>query len=793
MNKARIVRYVNKVSVFVVFFSFFQFTPLHASKPEFVVDYVNTLIGTARKTEGGALPSVTVPFGRTHLVAMTNLNFVGQMPYHYEGKKIVGFMATHQPAPWMGDYGNFTIFPTLGESTPGDNNDFYKLDHQKEIAKPYYYSADLEHAHKQYAMNSEIAGVGDGGIFRFTFNKKGEQGLFIQASPKSVNDSLKSYLAQFGLTESSAKKTIGNGYIQIDIANNAVYGYNANRQDAGLGAPLDNFKGHFYLQFNKKIKSFGTWDYRYGKMPNRTTQLGINVGAYLVFEEDDQALEVRVATSFIDKMQVLANYNKKIENRSFESLVEQTKQAWEKELSRVSVDTKSENDKVIFYTAVYHTLLYPRIFSEDGRYYSAFDDQIHQGDSYTAFSTWDTFRAQHPWLILIAPERVGPMIQALLQNYKEGGWLPKWPNPGETAIMIGSHTDAIIADAYIKGIRNYDVNLAYEAVRKNAFSLPYGDTGGDDFYTDVTMYNVKKPELRAKDAGNYWWDRSTWNGCVESRGGLTYYLKYGFVPIDYTYESVSRTIEFGVDDYCIAQMAKELGKTEDFTELMKRAKYYKNLYNPQTGFFAPRYHDGRWFEKPNEGFTEGSPWTYRFGAMHDVNGMVELMGGTKSFTQRLDSNFVGKHYRHDNEPGHHYIYLYNWVGVYSKTQALARENFRKNYTADPAYGINGNDYCGQMSAWYLFTAMGFYPVAPASGEYVFGAPQFSNITVYLDSTKTKKLEIVAHGFSDKNLYVKKLTINGVLQKSPFLKHDQIKNGGRIEYWMDAKPSSTFKK
>jgi putative alpha-1,2-mannosidase len=743
---------------------------LHAKNPqENVVDYVNTLIGSAQKTDGGTMPSVTIPFGRTHFVAMTNQNCIGKTPYHLEGDKIVGFIATHQAAPWVGDYGALVICPSLGEPNLDEKKSSFSLNHDQEITKAYYYSANLISQNKEYEMKSEIAGAGDGGMFRFSYNKKGAQGLMLEASREK------------GM----------NGYIQIDIANNTVFGYNTDRQHAILGAPLSNFKGHFYVTFNKKIKSYGTWDYRYGKIPNRLSQNGEHIGAYLVFEDDDKPLEVKISTSFIDPQQAKVNYNKCLKDKSFEELVSITKNAWQDILSRVEMKSNNIEDKVIFYTAVYHTLLYPRTFSEDGKYYSGFDDQIHTGESYTDFSTWDTFRVEHPWLILIAPERVNGMIQAMLQDYQEGGWLPKWPNPGETAIMIGSHSDAIIADAYIKGFRGYDINLAYEAVHKNAFTIPYGDDGGDQFYTGGTLWATQKPEFRAPDAGNYWWDRASWNGGVESRGGISHYMKYGFVPVDYTAESVSRTIEFGVDDYCIAQMARDMGKIDDYKELMKRSKYYKNLYNSNTGFFAPRYHDGRWFENATDGFTEGTPWTYRFGAMHDVPGMIELMGGNKKFSQRLDSNFVQKHYRHDNEPGHHYIYLYDWTGDYYKTQALAREQIRKNYTFDPTYGINGNDDLGQMSAWYLFTAMGFYPVTPASGEYAFGAPQFPEISVWLDNTRTKQLKIIAHDLSEENKYVKKVEVNGKLQKSPFLKHVQIKDGAIIEYWMTNKPVKTF--
>lgn len=728
-------------------------------------DYVNPLIGTAAVSDGGALPSVVVPFGKTHFSPMTNQNHIGRPPYYYEDKQLIGFIASHQSAVWMGDFGDVVFFPTVGEPEVNEATQKLWLDHKNESSHPFLYQADLKTFDRKSNIKTEITALANSGIFRFTFDKNAEPGLLIEASREK------------GFA----------GFIKIDTLKNEIWGYNPDRQDGHLGPPLQNFSGHFLMRFNKKIKAFGTWD-RTGKQPGNTQKKEELVGAYLTFENDNNSpLEVYFSNSFIDQAQALSNMNSEVGPLNFDEVKQINKKKWNEVLSRVQVKNVPDSVKTILYTALYHTMLFPRVFSEQGRYYSAFDDQIHDGEFYSTYSLWDTFRALHPLLIFTVPERVNPMVSSLLKMYKEGGWLPKWPNPTYTSIMIGTHADAVIADAYVKGFRDYDLSLAYEAVRKNAFTPPYGDSGGDKFYIGDSWNNTK-PNFRPADAGNYWWDRAYWNGGCEARAGLTWYMKYKYVPVDYTSESVSRTVEFGIDDYCIAQMAKDMGKDDDYKILMERSRYYRNLYNPETKRLAPRYHDGRWFENPEVGFTEGSSWTYLFGAMHDVPGMIDMMGGKSSFSAMLDRNFKEKHYRHANEPGHHYQFLYNWTNEAYKTQEWARENYRVNYTQDPAYGINGNDDLGQMSAWYIFNSMGFYPVAPASGEYAIGAPQFPEMSIYMGGNKAKLLTIKALNLSEKNKYVKSVSVNGKKLKSLVLKHSDIKDGGIILFEMTDKPA-----
>ena len=318
--------------------------------------------------------------------------------------------------------------------------------------------------------------------------------------------------------------------------------------------------------------------------------------------------------------------------------------------------------------------------------------------------------------------------------------------------MIGTHADAVIADAYINGFRGYDVKTAYEAIRKNAYTPP------------------------AQDEAFRWKDRAPWNGHYEARGGLTNYIKQGYVSEEKANESVSRTLEFALDDYCIAQMAKALGHKQDYKDLMKRAKNYVNLYNPETGFFQARNLDGSWCDD-EKGMTEGAKWTYQFCVMQDVDGLIKLMGGRESFLKKLDQNFDEKHYRHDNEPGHHYVYLYNYCNELAKTQQRIPEILASNYKNQPD-GLSGNDDCGQMSAWYLYTCLGFYPVTPASGVYALGIPNFDKATIQLPNNKT--LTIIAKNRKNYKTMTD-VRLNGKKLSTPFIRIKDLLKGGILEF------------
>jgi predicted alpha-1,2-mannosidase len=349
--------------------------------------------------------------------------------------------------------------------------------------------------------------------------------------------------------------------------------------------------------------------------------------------------------------------------------------------------------------------------------------------------------------------------------YQEGGYMPKWPNPTYTNIMIGTHADAVVADAVVKGVKGFDLQEAYKACLKDAMVPPDGDS-------------IKR-----------WGDRVPWTS-YEARQGLTWYMKLGYVPIDKTAESVSSSLEYTYDDFCVAQVAKATGHMDVYDMLMKRSKNYVNLYNPATGFMAPRNYDGTWNKNRRGGFTEGSPWTYQYAAQHDIPGVINLMGGREKFLKKLNANFRWFRYIHENEPGHHHCYLYDYVpGQAWMTQKRVAHYRRVKYRNEPD-GMDGDDDCGQMSAWYIFSALGFYPVTPGTDEYAIGTPLFSKATVYFDpKDKSKKFEIIAHHVSRRNKYVQSVTVNGKTLDKPFLHHGDIIGGGQMIFEMGPKPNN----
>jgi predicted alpha-1,2-mannosidase len=717
------------------------------------LDYVNPLIGTPAKGKGGTMPTVGPPYAMTNFTAQTRENKMKSMPYVYEDSTIHGFIATHQPTVWMGDYGYVSVMPQTGTLMIAPEKRKMKFSHRDEIAKPHYYEVKMTNPDGKKIQAAMVASERCA-LMRFTFPEATENHIIIQGI--NVNEK------ETDEHNKMNKRSKLRGYIYIDTIRHEIRGYNPDRTALNLGPDLPGFKGYFIIRFRKPFRESGTWS-EDSVFAGRTEQTGKRIGAYTSFAtKQDEVVELKIATSFISLEQAAFNLNKEIPGWNFERTKNKTGSKWQSCLERIRVSGIDEDKKTIFYTAMYHSLLFPREFSEYGKYYSAFDDRVHKGVMYNDFSLWDTFRALHPLLVFIQTERVNDMISSLLSMYSEGGWLPMWPNPAETNIMIGTHADAVIADAYVKGFRGYDVSLAYEAMRKNAFVAPDNDT------------------LR-KGA-----DREEWKG-FEGRIGLTYYHSKGYVPSDKAAESVSRTLEYALDDYCIAQVAKGLGKTSDYEQLMKWSGNYRNLYNHETGFMAPRLANGQWGGDVKRSFTEGSPWTYLFCVMQDIPAMITLMGGRDSVIARLDRNFREGHYAHNNEPGHHYIYLYNYLGQPWKTQELVRKHTRENYFNQPQ-GINGNDDCGQMSAWYIFSVMGFYPVTPASGIYALGAPQAPAITMkFLSGDKTRTLEIIAEGFSEENKYVESVMLNGKTVKN-FLEHEQIMKGGQLIFKMTNKPA-----
>ena len=510
-------------------------------------------------------------------------------------------------------------------------------------------------------------------------------------------------------------------------------GYCSNRDDENLGYPLPNFRGWRCV---------------------RNVRGGMQIGVSLISLE-----------------QARANLEREIGGKTFEAVVAETKAEWERYFSRVEIEAP-DDVKTIFYTGLYHTLLYPRQIDEGGRYYSAFDDKVHDGTMYSCYSLWDTYRAEHPWLTLVAPERVDGMMQALLEMYREGGWLPKWPNPGYTGIMVGAPAEVVLAEAYAKGFRGFDLALAYEAVKKNATVPQKGDDACD------------------------WRDRGQFGRTPETRGGLKSYMERGYVSCDLTRESVSRTQDFGLADCAAAILAEATGHGEDAAMFRRRSKSYTNLWDSATRKFLPRRSDGSLVPRdklrnPYHDYCEQSPETGVWAVPFDTDGLVALLGGKAEAVRRLDEFFDtlfwvperGNSSIHGNEPSHHCAYLYNRFGAPEKTQRRVREILTRAYSTNRK-GFDGNEDCGQMSAWYILSALGFYPLDPASGEYELGSPLVKGARLRIGAPyPPTTLEIRVKGYAPDRWRVRRVTLNGVELKDWRVRHADLVKGGVLEFEM----------
>ena len=486
-----------------------------------------------------------------------------------------------------------------------------------------------------------------------------------------------------------------------------IDGYSQNRDDANLGRELPNFKGWRCV---KRVKG------------------GLQIGVSLISLE-----------------QARLNLVREIGEKDFEEVVAGVKAQWETYFSRIEIDAPADIRK-IFYTGLYHTLLYPRRIDEAGRYYSAFDDKVHSGVMYNCYSLWDTYRAEHPWLTLIAPERVDGMMQSLLEMYKEGGWLPKWPNPGYTGIMSGAPAEIVLEEAMIKGFRGFSHALAREAIHKN------------------------RTVAQKHDANRRWRDREEYGEFPETRAGLSSYLERGYVACDETDESVSRTLDFAFAD---------------------RNRNYTNLWCAAAGLFLPKRKDGMFDPSAVCAYTECSPETALWCVPHDPEGLAALMGGNESAVNRLDRFFDTLFWKpernnrsiHGNEPSHHCAYLYNHFGRPDKTQFRVREILTRAYSTDRK-GFDGNEDCGQMSAWYILSTLGFYPLDPASGYYELGSPTVKRAKLHLGSPyPNATMEIRVEGYALDRWRVRRALLNGVELKDWRIAHADVVKGGVLVFEM----------
>lgn len=478
---------------------------------------------------------------------------------------------------------------------------------------------------------------------------------------------------------------------------------------------------------------------------------------YVSFPTSDQeAVEVQIGTSFINFEQARRNLRNEIGEKDFEAVKAETGKAWEEALGKIRIET-SERNKEIFYTALQRCMLLPRDITEEGYHYSAFNGKIMPGVMYTDFSLWDTFRSLHPLLVLLEPARVNRMIEALLNSYDEGGWIPKWPSPGYSNIMHGTHGDAVIADAYVKGLRDYDRDKALEAMMKNATT---------------------------KGTGRY-----------VARVGILDFIKLGYVPTDKYGESAIRTLEFSYDDFCIAQMARAMGRQDLYDSLMVRAMNYINILDPETKMVRGRNSDGSWRDAKDpsiSGWAQGSDRdreTYfrniTLFVPHDVQGLANFMGGNKALEEYLDYFFENDFYYVGDEYSMHSPYLYNFIGKPWKTQKIIRELLDYNFTND-SWGLPGNDDCGQMSSWYVMGAMGFYPVCPGIPAYQIGSPVVDRLELSLANGKT--FTLIARNNSPENVYIQSAKLNGKPYSKSWISHEEIMNGGTLELVMGNKPN-----
>ncbi len=685
------------------------------------------------------MPFVSPPFAMTNWTPQTRQNKISITSYDYDDGAISGFIGTHQPAIWMGDYGYITLMPQVGELRTEPETRRLAFSHGDEIAKPDYYAVSLRTA-EGGRIRAEMTGTERCAFLRFRFPSAGVARVLVEMSRPGIP-----------------------GFAATDQKNREITGYNPHRMDAHLGPyKLPNFKGYFVVQFRQAPQKAETYGLEKENASARR-------GALAEFRPGE-LVEVRIGTSFLSIDQARANLRHEIPDWNFDALRAKLHSAWLEKLGRLELEGATDRERTRLYTALYHSLLYPRIFSEYGRYYSAFDDQVHSGESYTAYSIWDTFRAENSLLTLFAPERIDGMITALLQNFREGGWMPKWPNPSYTNIMIGTHADSLVAEAIRKGFHGFDRELAWKAVYKDAMTPPDGDTS------------------------RRWLDREEGTP-YEARAGLTYYKQLGYIPTDKTDEAASRTLEDSYDDWCVAQIAKALGREDDYRIFLLRSLNDRNLFNPALGLMNGKTSDGRWApiggsqdtqeNRSVAGWTEGDAWAYTWSPLHDQAGLINLMGGKDSYAAKLDAHFSGGHNVHSNEPSHHYAYLYDFAGQPWKTQAKVREIAAAEYGYD-AGGLDGDDDCGQMSAWLLFTAMGFYPVNPASGEYMIGSPMYRRMSIRLQSGKTFRVK--AENVSARNLYIQSATLDEKPLNDPLITWEQIQAGAILKFRMGPKRS-----
>ncbi len=699
---------------------------------EDLADRPNLLMGTnndgAKYSRGNQYPAVTLPFGMTAWAPVTGNPHDGWF-FDYDDKKINAIKATHQPSPWAKDYGSFELMAMTGELKPQPKDWASAFDRKNEICEAYHYKTVLD----DYNTVFEVAPTLRCASFNITYPASDKAWLLFQKS--------------------------GSGSAQVFQKEQKVTG-------RVLNGSVNKCPIYFCATFDKPFAASGTGH-------------GL---AYVQFKTTaGEIVNMKIGTSWISVEQAEANLKQEIGADDFEMVKSKARAIWNQELNRISVQGGTEEDKTIFYSCLYRGLNFPKTMWEEvdgrARYFSPYDLKLHDGKLWAGNGFWDTFRAVWPFFTVMYPKLTGEMLDGWANSYKDGGWTVKWSNPGYWNCMIGTHTDSLFADAYLKGIANFDVETAYAASVKNATVPGNGGKG---------------------------------------RVGLDSYLKLGYVAADQTEYSAARTLEFSYDDFCVAQFAKALGKTDDYKKFIKQAMNYKNIFSPEVGFFRGKNANGSWRTsdekfKPNEWgyeWIEGCAWHYIAAPMHDGEGVARLYGGRKGFEKKIDSMFsaapdfntgsyrrviheikeaydIGQkygfgQYAHGNQPAQHIIYMYNYAGVPSKTAYWARKVMRDLYSTGltNGYGYCGDEDNGQTSLWYVFSAMGMYPACPGFPEYCIGSPLFDRVTLHLENGKT--FVVSASGNGEKNIYVQSAKLNGSPYSKNYLKHKDIAAGGVFE-------------
>ncbi|KAI1364592.1 glycoside hydrolase family 92 protein [Xylaria arbuscula] len=804
----------------------------HLVKPTYhndagVLKFVNPHIGTygtSPNDNGGMIPSVSVPFGMTRWTPQTRENYISQVPYHDNDSFVHGFQATHQPAIWMGELGQTVIMPGwTNEIRPAFEQRGLAFNKEDDVSTPYVYEvlldADTEGEH-DWDLTEEAAGEGPvpggaGGVpddVRAGGNGRAQKR---SATRELYKRSIRTAMSALGHTshlrfdyetacsssgasdDASASPYVfiqttrqnWTGHIDIDPGRREISGRKPQRQDYRLGPDKPaSFSGYFVSRFSEPFASYGTTMGRNISEGNRNAS-SENLGAYVQFSPNATRIEVRTGISFVGVEQARRNLDLEIpDGTSFEDTIEQAKAAWLEKLGRVTIEgvnsTDEEHDqRTIWYTGLFHALQYPNDYSEPigirpdspRIFYNGYTDSIDTSNDsyYQSWSIWDTYRAEHSLLTIFAPERVNVMMRSLLNIFDWSGRLPMWANMVETNIMIATNADVVLANALSRGFRSFNISKAWEAVRKDAYEPPERDT--------ELLYYDREPDTP-----------------YEVRAGLTSYMEHGWVDNDGWAEAASRTLDYAFNDAACAIVARLAGQHEAAEALEQRARNYANLWNSNTQFMQARNANGS-FANETWGWTEGDKWAYTFDVPHDVEGLADLFqGGRAGMKTKLDEHFNGGHNMHSNEPSHHIPYLYSLIGYPGAAAERIRSIAWDNYNATSA-GLSGNEDLGQMSAWYVFSALGFYPVNSAGDEYVVGSPFFEKVTIRLPrgvatggkiggkGDEERELVISAPGASTKP-YVKGLSIDGKTKEVPVITHEELVNAEIILFEMSDMPS-----